>query len=298
MTALIPQNFGAVSSKFAPAASGQENDLAAGVQAGYGLIGYRGKVWSVRYRGDEHRLMRDDGDGPRGSIEVVILKAAAHIAKIWYENGYVEGSSAAPDCFSSNGVTPDAASTKKQAPTCAACPKNAWGSRITPEGKQGKACSDSKRLAVTPLTDLQNAAFGGPMLLRVPAASLQDLANFGNRMQQLGYPYSSIGVRVSFDTEAAYPKFVFNAIRPLTDDEADTVISLQKSAVVGRILAEATEVQPKDGDTPEKAFEQPPATQAKDQTAAPQVTKAAAKAAPISSETAKNLDAQIDALLG
>jgi hypothetical protein len=259
---LVPNNFGPLASAFAN--QPQQDDLSAGVQGGFGLIGYKGKTWSLRYRGEELKLMRpEEPEAPRNSVELVILKASANIAKIFYEAGYVEGSTAAPDCFSTNGVTPDAGATKKQAASCAGCPKNAWGSRITPGGKQGKACSDSKRLAVVPLADLRNEAFGGPLLLRVPAASLQDLAGFGQKMHALGYPYSAIGIRVAFDAQEAYPKFKFSAIRPLSEAEANTVIELQKLPIVGRILSEGAEHAASTG--PQAAlpspFEQPPVAQ-------------------------------------
>jgi hypothetical protein len=275
---MIPEKFGQVSTKFAGVAV--DNDLAAGVQAGFGLIGYKGKVWSIRYRGDEQQLLRDDGDGPRNSIEIVILKAAPYISKIWYEKGYVEGSTAAPDCFSPNGVVPDPQSTKKQSNACASCPQNVWGSKITEAGKKGKACSDSKRLAVVPVGDIMNETFGGPMLLRVPAASLQDLATFGNKMQNLGYPYYAIATRVAFDANEAYPKFILSAIRPLTDEEADQVLALQSSAEVSRVLAEGTEHQTAEAPVTTadvaNAFEQPPVTSKGNDDAA---VKAAAAAA-------------------
>jgi hypothetical protein len=255
---VIPKNFGAVPQRFLNTPI--ENDLAAGIASSFGMIGYKGKVWSIRYRGEETALMRDDGDGPRGSIEVVVLKAAGHLSKIWYEQGYVEGSTEPPDCFSTNGVTPDASSRKKQSNACASCPKNAWGSRVTPAGKQGKACSDSKRVVVVPLGDLNNDVYGGPMLLRVPAASLNDLASYGNKMQQLGYPYQFVGTRIAFNPAEAYPKFVFGAIRALTEEECEAVAALRDDPRVARILAEELGV---DGAAPEapaleQAFEQPP----------------------------------------
>lgn len=277
MNAIVPQQFGALSTKFA--GQPREDDLSAGIQAGFGIVGYKGKVWSIRYRGQETPLMRPDGDGPRNSIEAVILKASGHVSKIWYENGYVEGSNAAPDCFSTNGVTPDGASKKRQSNSCASCPMNQWGARITPQGKQGKACSDSKRLAVVPLDDFQNAAFGGPLLLRVPAASLRDLAGFDDKMKALGYPYYSIGVRISFDTAEAYPKFVFGAIRPLTDAEADTVIAMRNGRQVATILAEGSEMSaaPTVPAPAASVFEQPPATPV----AAPVVAAPVAPVAPV-----------------
>ena len=255
----IPNQFGAVSTVFANA--NVNNDLAAGVVSGFGIISYRGKVWRTKYRGEERDLMRADGDGPRSSIEVVILKASGNLAKIFYESGYVEGSTAQPDCWSSNGVTPDANAPNKQHSACATCKQNAFGSRITPAGKQGKACSDSKRLAIVPLEDIDNEVFGGPMLLRVPAASLGDLATFGTKMQALGYPYNSIGVRISFDTKEAYPKFVFSAIRPPTDAEAQKVLAYQNDPRLARVLSESSDyAAPAEAPAPalDQVFEQPP----------------------------------------
>lgn len=263
MNAIVPQNFGPLSTKFASVP--KEDDLSAGVQQGFGILGYKGKVWSLRYRGNDTPLMREDGDGPRNSVELVILKASQHVSKIWYEHGYQEGSSAAPDCFSTNGTTPDMGSKKKQANVCAACPRNAWGSRITPEGKQGKECSDSKRLAVVPLGDIKNEIYGGALLLRVPAASLREVAGYGEKMQALGYPYYAIGTRIAFDAGEAYPKFVFNAIRPLTDAEAVAVIEMRESPAVARLLAEGSENASQAPVTPAavaSAFEQPPAVAA------------------------------------
>lgn len=260
MNSLIPAQFGAISKVFA----GQQavDDLSAGVQASFGLLGYKGKVWTVKYRGDERRIMRADGDGPENSVQVIILKAATVISKIWYENGYVEGSNAPPDCFSNNGVTPEPSSAKLQNPVCATCKQNVWGSRITPAGKQGKACADNKRLAIVPLLDIPNEAFGGPMLLRVPPASLQDLSTFGTQMQRLGFHYYAIGTRISFDPAEAYPKFLFNAIRPLTDQEAEQVLQLRESPLVGRILSEtiteAGAAATTTTSTMQTAFEQPP----------------------------------------
>lgn len=325
MNALVPQNFGAVSAKFA--AVPVENDLSAGVQAGFGIIGYKGKVWSTRYRGDEKQLMRPDGDGPRNSIEVVILKASGHVSKIWYEHGYVEGSTAAPDCYSTNGVTPDVGSKKKQANACASCPMNQWGSRITPAGKQGKACSDSKRMAIVPLDNLHNEILGGPMLLRVPAASLRELASYGEKMQALGYPYYAIGTRIGFDAAEAYPKFTFGAIRPLSDAEADVVLAMRNERQVTTILAEGSEVaQPPAQAAPalNQVFEQPPVTPVAPPVApvaaapvTPPVTPAPAAPTPapvaaapapvasapspapsgVSSDFEASLDAQLDGLL-
>jgi len=262
MNQVVPHEMGQVASAFANHTA-EATDLSAGIQGGFGHIGYKGKVWSIRYRGQEVQLMRDDGDGPRNSIEIVILKANAGVSKIYYEGQFVEGSHFAPDCYSTNGVTPDIGSQKKQSVTCASCPKNAWGSKITPEGKQSKACGDSRRLAVVPAQDLRNEVYGGPMLLRVPASSLRELAQYGSKMAHLGYPYYAIVTRVSFDPASAFPKFQFGAIRPLTNEEAQVVIGMQGGVEVTRVLGESDFNPQPSAVTPvvpalTSAFEQPP----------------------------------------
>lgn len=238
MNQLITQTFNApASSIFSGVDAG--DDLSGGITGGYGLIRYRGKVWSIHFRQQEITLMRDDGDGPKGSIEVVILKANAQLSKTWYENGFDENNSAPPDCSSANGVVPDQGVPKKQSNTCINCPRNQWNTAAN--GGKGKACGDHRRLAVVPLTDIPNEHFGGPMLLRCPAASLQDLSAFDQKYKQQGYPYFAIGVKISFDHQESYPKFVFEAIRPLSDDEARLVIQHRASFEVARVISENTQ---------------------------------------------------------
>lgn len=234
----LPKGFGAVSAVFGGGKAGANDELGAGVNSSYGIVGYKGKVWSIRFGGEDKPLMREDGDGPRNSIEVVLVKASAAISKIFYKNGYVEGSNAAPDCWSADGVKPDASVQNKCNATCADCPMNAWGSRVTDAGKQGKQCADSRRVAVIPAEDMDNELFGGPMLLRVPAASLKDLKAYGDLLSSYQYPYYAAVTRIAFDPKEAYPKFVFSAVRPLNDAEAAKVMLLRDDKRVGTVLAE------------------------------------------------------------
>jgi hypothetical protein len=232
------------------------DDLSGGITGGYGLIRYRGKVWAIHYRDQEVQLMRQDGDGPMGSIEAVILKANPHLSKTWYENGWDESSSNPPDCASANGVTPDQGVPKKQSPVCATCPRNQWGTAAN--GGKGKACGDHRRLAVVPAADIQNEAFGGPMLLRCPAASLQDLASFDAKYKQAGYPYFSMVVKIAFDPKESFPKFVFSAVRPLTDSEAQLVMALRNSEQTARVISDSAPAAAPAAVTEQVTFEQAP----------------------------------------
>lgn len=225
---------------FANGPDGKE--LGAGIQSSFGIVSYRGKVWAIKYQGNETPLMREDGDGAKASIEAIIVKASPSLSKIFYEQGFVDGSNAPPDCFSTNGEVPDPAAPKKQSTTCAGCPKNAFGSKITDAGKQSKACADSKRLVIVPTGDMKNELFGGPMLLRCPAASLKDLKSFGDTLGAAGFQYYAVSVKISFDVSESYPKFVLTPVRPLTQDEALEVLALRDDPRVQRILSEAVDM--------------------------------------------------------
>lgn len=237
---MLPPTFGPLSSVFGDL---PDNDkLSTGITVGYPILRIKGKVWSITRGGsDPFVLMRPDNDGPRNSIDVVILASSQYVSKVWYEDGYEEGATNPPDCFSANGIVPDPTSTNKQSETCGPCHQNKWGSRITPAGKKAKACNDCKRAVVVPLGDIRNEAFGGPMLLRVPAGSLADYGQYGTQMDARGYKYFTIGTRISFEPTEAYPKLVFEPIRPLNDEEAEAVMELRKEPIIESILQEGTD---------------------------------------------------------
>ena len=254
MSNLVPQGFGSVPTVFRTSVdSGDE--FSSGIQSSLAILSYRGSKWRIKYRGEERLLLREDGE-PRASIELVLVAASNHLSKIFYRDGYKEGSTEAPDCFSNNGVTPDPSARAKQANACAACAMNAWGSRITPAGKAGKACSDSKRVVAVPLMDIENELFGGPMLLRVPAASLNDLATYAQRMKQTGYPLYAIGTRITFDPAANYPKMLFKEIRALTEEEATLVNDLRFDTRTQRILSDNLPEDTAASVAPQPQFEQ------------------------------------------
>ncbi len=214
------------------------NDLSEGVQESFGVISFKGKVWRVKFKGEERIIKTADGD-PAPSLVAVMVKASPQISKIYYEGAYTEGDNDAPKCFSIDGMRPDPGSDATQAPTCAACPKNVWGSKITEQGNKTKACSDSRRIAVVPYPDIKNEAFGGPLLLRVPPASLQELSAYSKLLDDMGLPYQAVITKISFDMELAYPKLKFTALKALSREEAMVVIEQMNSDEVGRMLAEA-----------------------------------------------------------
>lgn len=204
-------------------------DLTAGVNVGFPVLSIKGKVFHIREAGETELVTKPDDDTePASSLEIVLIKANANVSKVYYEEGYVEGSDTPPTCYSNDGKVPAEDSEDRQCATCAKCPNNAWGSRITESGKKGKACSDSRRVAIAAAGDLERV-----MLLRVPAASLKPLMQYGQTLTKKGVPYQAIVTKIGFDHTVAHPLLTFKPVRPITVDEARVVKEM--------ILSETTE---------------------------------------------------------
>lgn len=206
------------------------SDLSGGITGGFPVISYKGKVWALVKNGEKTIMVNDEGD-PRASIDVVVVKAAPTLSKSYYKGGFEEGSSDAPDCYSYDAVAPSADSPSPQSKTCATCPRNVWGSRISDNGKKGRECADVKRLAVADPDDLEEA-----ILLRVPAASLKFLGQFADMLSKRGAPYQAVKTRIGFDPTVAHPQFTFKAPGWLTEEQLDKVEALMNSDTVNRIL--------------------------------------------------------------
>jgi hypothetical protein len=251
MNAIVPASLGALPAIFQK--NDFQNNMSEGVGGAFGILTYRGKVWRIKYRGQEYTLTLPPsvpGGPPAGAkptVEIIIVNASPAISKLWYKDGYSEGDKSAPDCSSVDGVRPDPASPHKQCETCAACPMNVWGSKMLPSGKPGKACQDYKRLAIVPAGDMRNETYGGPLLLRVPAGSLSDMSQYSNNLAAQGYPYFAVETVLSFDVQAAHPKLVFTASRVINEQEAQLVAELQNDPRTKRILQEAVDMARHEG---------------------------------------------------
>ena len=214
-----------------------DDNLAEGIGQSYGIVGYKGKVWSLRYRGERHNIIRPDDGTPSAYIDVIILGQAKQKSKSYYGAYDPDAAGERPICSSIDGVTPDTDVTEKQCDTCALCPRNEW--KAGPNGKKGKECSDYKRLAVLILPTQTKPILGAPLMepvfLRVPAGSLNSLAILGDTMAGQGFHFSTYITRISFDPNEAHPKMVFAPLQGLTDKEAPIVLQLRADPTCSRI---------------------------------------------------------------
>lgn len=207
----------ALANKFAE--SGMDKLVSGG--SGFPVLSIKGSKWRMKLNGEEN-MIRNENDEPVPSIEIVIVDMCEGLTKNYYPDAYKEGDDGAPVCHSINGVTPEADSEEPQSASCATCPHNVWGSKITPTGSKTKACSDSKLIAVIFVSDLFSDKDPQPMMMKVPPASLKDLSTFARGMKDKGFIPQQISIRVGF-TEAAFPQLTFKAIRPLSEAEVGVI---------------------------------------------------------------------------
>lgn len=230
MSNLIPFDGGNVPSRFKGRAVADNSALTNHVgSGGFPVMSIKGKVFTLVKNQERTVITRpDDPDEAASAIEVIILAANPNLSKVYYAKGYEEGTAGAPDCYSNDGQKPASDSTAPQCKTCAACPQAIWGSGN--QGK-GKACSDSRRIAIATPDQVNE-----PMLLRIPAATLKNLAEFGKTLSNRGALFTDVVTKIRFDREEATPKLTFTPVGFLADAAVGEVETMAKSDLVKNIL--------------------------------------------------------------
>lgn len=170
-----------------------------------------------------------------GSIEdrhmnVVIVKMAHTASRTFYAQGYKEGVTVSPVCWSSDSRAPDAEVKSPQAGSCESCPHSAKGSNSS---GTGSACRLSWRMAVV----LPNDPAGDVMQLVLPATSCfgkEESGKFPFRpyIQMLANNNISAGrviTRMQFDTKSPTPKVVFSPVGAVPPEDKEAILRQAKS---------------------------------------------------------------------
>lgn len=236
MSNLIPTNI-KVPAHIA-ARIGQPSALAQSLAGG---IGNGGDFPRISIKGARFRIKEGDAETvlQETSLDVVIVGANPRLSKTWYSKQWTpDAEPSAPDCYSLDGVRPHPDSADMQNDLCATCPHNAWGSKITPQGVKTKACADQKRLAVVAANDPSGPVY----LLQVTPAALKGLNQYQKELQMRGIPPEIIKTRISFDTDASFPKLMFGFGGFLDEEGMSAVDGLFGSAQVKEITGEEAPV--------------------------------------------------------
>ena len=210
--------------------------LAGGVNTSAGIkrVSIKGGVFRLLSGGKEIAAIDER------FLDVIIVKAAPKVSRIFYAGSYDKDAAAAPpDCTSNDGEKPDAGVKNKQASTCAQCPQNIAGSG----NGNSRACRYQQRLAVV----LANNPEGDVLQVTLPATSVfgkeegdkRPLQAYARAMAAQTPPVNLdlIVTRMKFDTKAESPKLIFAPERWLTDDEYEIVQEQAKSKEAERAVS-------------------------------------------------------------
>ena len=200
----------------------------AGTSDGGGLgarrISIKGGVFREFIGGKEFRVSEER------SMNVVIVKAAPKVSRIYYAGSYTEGEAVSPACWSSDSQRPDEKVKDKQAATCLTCPQNIKGSG---QG-DSRACRYQQRLAVVVDGEVEK---GEVYQLVLPPTSVfgdgekgkLPLQAYARHLKNHGTPITGVVTEMRFDTASPTPKLVFKPVRPVTEDEFNTIQELKDS---------------------------------------------------------------------
>lgn len=214
----------------------EDSDLTAHASLSYPVISIKGKVFTVVRDGVRKTLTNPkDPDSPANYLDAILVKANPNKSKAYYEGVFKEGEDIKPRCFSNDGHHPDASVANPCSKSCANCPFNAFGSRRNPDGTmgKGKACSDSVRIAVATVDNLED-----PYMIRVPATSMKALGELGRVLAQHKVPYQGVVTRISFEPSVATPRLVFKPMGFVTEEVYRKAIEVSKSDLVKAIIGE------------------------------------------------------------
>ena len=228
-------------------------------------------------------------------LDVIIVKAAPKVSRIFYARSYDGENITGPDCWSNDGERPDSSIKTPQASACHNCPQNIAGSG---QGNS-RACRFQQRLAVV----LENNPGGDVLQLTLPATSIfgkeegdkRPLQAFARYLALQNPPINpeQIVTRMKFDMKSESPKLHFAPVRWLNEDEYAIVKQQGESQDAQRAVvmtvAQADGVKPREAAPalalPGKNPAAPKVEAADDEEEAPKPkAKAKAKAEPAVAE--------------
>jgi len=192
------------------------DDLTRDLGGGRGLrrISLRGKKFRLVVNGEE--ITRSNAD----HMNVVIINGTKYVARKFYAGAYVPGESLPPDCWSNDGIMPDASIEAPQHHNCQDCPQNIKGSG---QG-DSRACRFEKRLAVVLADDINGSVYQ----IALPSKSYfgrsadnkaMPFEQYAKYISSQGYNINQIVTEMRMDDNSDTAKLVFRPISFLTEQQ-------------------------------------------------------------------------------
>ena len=263
----------------------------------------------ISIRAGRYRLVENGVETPVGiTLDAIIVGVNPRTSKIFYAKAYDQAAdNVRPDCFSHDGLKPDASVVAPVSAGCANCPNNVLGSKVLPSGAKSKMCSDQRHIAVIAAADPAKV-----YAMTVPVSGMKALREYFKDLDNFGINPEEVITELGFDDTASFPKIVFKQkgyVPEKSIDKIDSIVHGDDVKVAVRLMApqEGTKVAiaapaanaaipaPKPAPKPavDDAYEDEPSKPAPVEVKAP---RAKPVAAPVKSSS--ELEAKLDNLFG
>jgi hypothetical protein len=170
----------------------------------------------------------------KGSINVVIVNASPKVGRIFYMKQWTpDAEPTSPDCFSNDGVAPDAGSANPQSDRCDSCDQNIKGSGMA----NSKACRYSRRLAVMLEENFNSALENDVYQMNLASKSLfgdsptdktHKFENYSKYLANNGKSLDYVVTEISFNEDNDNQSVMFTATRFI--NKAEHAVTSKHSA--------------------------------------------------------------------
>lgn len=178
----------------------------------------------------------------KGAINVVIVNASPKVGRIFYAKAWSPDSEpTAPDCFSNDGMAPDAGAANPQASSCNDCSQNIKGSGMG----NSKACRYSRRIAVALEEDFGTALEGSVYQMNLASKSLfgdsvgdktHTFENYSKYLANNGKSIDHVVTQVSFNEENDNQSVLFTATRFINKGEYAVTSKIASNSDVQKLV--------------------------------------------------------------
>jgi hypothetical protein len=161
----------------------------------------------------------------KGSLNVVIVNASPKVGRIFYMKQWTpDAEPSAPDCFSNDGISPDAKAENPQSDRCDSCAQNIKGSG---QGNS-KACRYSRRLAMVLEEDFGTSLEGKVYQMNLASKSLfgdsvgdntHTFENYTKYLSNNGKSLDYVVTQVSFNENNDNQSVLFTPVRFINKGE-------------------------------------------------------------------------------
>ena len=160
----------------------------------------------ISIRAGRYRLNEEGVETTVGvTLDTIIVGANPRVSKVFYGKAFdASAENVRPDCWSNDGLKPDASLDAPVHTSCADCPNNVLGSKILPSGAKSKMCADQRHLAVVAAADPTKV-----YSLTVPVSGMKALREYFKELGNYGIGPEEVVTELGFDDAASFPKITF-----------------------------------------------------------------------------------------